>query len=138
MYQSSPDRFSVKLISREYDGMNWDQDLEQGQLQARLQAITADIRSVASRYPGDSLALLALLRALEQVHREIRENLFQPSLPDNRQALYALLRDIEEEGGWPYIDRMKLRSLLEQLPQLNNHDPETRNNNSQKGLESDS
>jgi hypothetical protein len=26
------------------------------------------------------------------------------------------LKDIEEEGGWPYIDRMKLRSLLENLP----------------------
>ncbi len=116
------------------DGMNWDQDLEEGQLQARLQAITADIRSLASRYPGDSLALLALLRALEQVHREIRENLFQPSLPDNRQALYALLRDIEEEGGWPYIDRMKLRSLLEQLQEPISQDSDTSNSDSEKAL----
>lgn len=114
--------------------MNWDQDLEEGSLQARLQAITADIRSLASRYPGDTLALLALLRELEQVHREIRENLFQPSLPDNRQALYALLRDIEEEGGWPYIDRMKLRSLLEQLQEPIGQDSDTSNSDSEKGL----
>jgi hypothetical protein len=42
--------------------------------------------------------------------------LFQASLPDNRQALYALLKDIEESGGWPYVERLKLRSLLSNLP----------------------
>lgn len=118
--------------------MNWDQELEEGQLQARLQAITADIRSVASCYPGDSLALLALLRELEQVHREIRENLFQPSLPDNRQALYALLKDIEEEGGWPYIDRMKLRSLLEQMQEPMSHDSDPSHHDSHKGIGTES
>jgi hypothetical protein len=103
--------------------MNCDNDLDSQQLQVKLQAITADIRSLANSHKGNSLVLLALLRALEHSHREIRENLFQASLPDSRQALYALLRDIEEEGGWPYIDRMKLRLLLSNLPddsELNN------------------
>ena len=92
--------------------MNGDKDLESRQLQVKLQAITADIRTLADSHQGYTLALLSLLRALEHSHREIRENLFQASLPDNRQALYSLLRDIEETGGWPYIDRMKLQLLL--------------------------
>jgi hypothetical protein len=100
----------------EIDGMKGDKDLDSRQLQVRLQAIAADIRSLADSHRGNSLALLALLRALELAHREIRENLFQASLPDNRQALYALLKDIEESGGWPYVERLKLRSLLSNLP----------------------
>jgi hypothetical protein len=59
--------------------------------------------------------LLALLRTLERLHQEIRDSFFQDALPDNRQALYNLLRDIETSGGWPYIHRMKLQSLLKQL-----------------------
>jgi hypothetical protein len=38
-------------------------------------------------------------------------------LPDNRQALYSLLRDIEAEGGWPYIERMRLQAFLTNLEQ---------------------
>lgn len=96
--------------------MNKDSDSRQ--LEGELQAITADIRNIANSYQGNSLALLALLRALEQVHREIQENLFQASLPDNRQELYALLKNIEETGGWPYIERLRLRSLLSNLAEL--------------------
>jgi hypothetical protein len=92
--------------------MNGDKDLESRQLQVKLQAITAEICALANNHQGNTLALLALLRALEDSHREIRETLFQASLPDSRQTLYALLRDIEETGGWPYIDRMKLQLLL--------------------------
>ncbi|WP_017298251.1 hypothetical protein [Nodosilinea nodulosa] len=67
---------------------------------------------------GQSLNLLALLRLLEQQHRDIRETLFRDALPDNRQHLYALLRDIEVNGGWPYIQRMKLKALLANVPDL--------------------
>lgn len=95
--------------------MSRDKDLDSSQLPVRVQAITDDILSLADSHKDDSKALLALLRALEQVHREIRENLFQASLPNNRQALHALLRDLEESGGWPYIARMKLRLLLSHL-----------------------
>ena len=92
--------------------MNCEKNLTSEQLQQQMQAIAAQIQVLAEMCRGNNLAVLALLRTLEQLHREIREDVFQASLPDNRQALYALLKDIEEEGGWPYIDRMKLRSLL--------------------------
>jgi len=96
--------------------MNHDKELNSGHLEVNLQAITAQIRALAHSHQGDTLSLLALLRALEHLHHEIREDLFQSSLPDNRQALYALLKDIEESGGWPYIDRMKLQLLISNLP----------------------
>ncbi|NEO97734.1 MAG: hypothetical protein F6K58_03305 [Symploca sp. SIO2E9] len=95
--------------------MNQDQYLGSSQLRIKLQTIAADIHYLADSYQGNSLVLLALLRTLEQTHREVRENLFQASLPDNRQELYALLKDIEEAGGWPYIERMRLRELLKNM-----------------------
>jgi hypothetical protein len=95
--------------------MNHDPELEEKPLEDQLQAIAIEVHSLATNHQGNALALLELLRALEQWHRDIREEMFQSALPDNRQALYALLRDIEESGGWPYIDRIKLRSLLKKL-----------------------
>ena len=83
-----------------------------------MQAITEDISALAASFRGDPLALLQLLRMLEALHREIREGLFQESLPDNRQRLYTLLRDIDAQGGWPYINRMKLREFLVHLPEF--------------------
>jgi hypothetical protein len=93
-------------------------DLESDKLQSQLQSLTEAIQNLAESCQGDSLLLLALLRALESSHREIRDGLFQASFPDNRQALYKLLRNIEANGGWPYIHRMKLRSLLGYTQQL--------------------
>lgn len=80
--------------------------------QFELEGIATTVLSLAQSCQGDSLALLALLRKLEALHREIRDGMFQESLPTSRHALYALLRDIETEGGWPYIERMKLQSIL--------------------------
>nr|WP_290221505.1 hypothetical protein [Trichocoleus desertorum] len=85
-------------------------------LNLEFQAIAQVVRASAQSHEGDCLTLLALLRLLESLHREISDNFFQASLPTNRQALYALLRDIEAEGGWPYIHRMKLQALLVNLP----------------------
>ncbi len=90
-----------------------DFDLDQSSYE--LQDITKAVRSLAQSCQGDSLALLAVLRQLEELHREIREELFQSSLPNTRQALYSLLKDIEAKGGWPYIERMRLQSLLVNL-----------------------
>lgn len=70
-------------------------------------------RAVAETNKGNPTELLALLRSLENLHQELREGLFQESLPNNRQRLYNLLREIEANGGWPYIPRMKLASFLE-------------------------
>ncbi|HEY9627723.1 MAG TPA: hypothetical protein V6C84_10510 [Coleofasciculaceae cyanobacterium] len=80
-----------------------------------LEAIADLVHTTAQHCQGKSADLLAILRLLESLHQEIRDDLFQKSLPDNRQALYALLRDIETEGGWPYIHRMKLQSFLSNL-----------------------
>lgn len=84
-------------------------------LPVELEALATEIRTLAKHRQGDTLAILELLRVLETLHREVQDNVFQPSLPDNRQALYALLRDIESQGGWPYIPRLKLQSLLASL-----------------------
>jgi hypothetical protein len=86
-----------------------------GTLPEDLKDIAQQIEAAAHHRSHDSLELLALLRVLEHLHREIRDSLFRSSLPENRQQLYALLRDIEMNGGWPYIQRMKLRSLLENM-----------------------
>lgn len=93
-------------------------DLESGKLQSQLQSLTEAIRTLAESCQGDSVLLLALLRTLESSHREIRDGLFQASFPENRQALYKLLRNIEANGGWPYIHRMKLREVLGYTQQL--------------------
>lgn len=82
------------------------------QLDSDLAAIAQSITEAAKNRQGDCIQLLALLRLLESTHQEVRETVFQASLPDSRQALYSLLRDIETNGGWPYIYRMKLQSLL--------------------------
>lgn len=91
-------------------------DLEN--LPADLQALITDIEGVAKVRQGDEIALLELLRTLEQLHQRIREGMFRDALPTNRQRLYHLLRDIEVSGGWPYIQRMRLRSLLANLEEM--------------------
>ncbi|AFY32144.1 hypothetical protein [Calothrix sp. PCC 7507] len=97
--------------------MSNDRSLASGNLSSTLQAIATTVHDAAESCQGDSVALLALLRQLEQLHREIRDGSFQDSLPDNRQQLYALLKDIESEGGWPYIERMRLKAFLAKLVQ---------------------
>ncbi|GAB4377697.1 MAG: hypothetical protein Kow00121_27890 [Elainellaceae cyanobacterium] len=85
-------------------------------LESDLDAIATLVKATAQQHQHQSRELLALLRLLEALHKEIRDGLFQDSLPDTRQALYALLRDIEAGGGWPYIHRMKLQAFLSGLP----------------------
>ncbi len=95
--------------------MTENEDVQLKELENRLQAATETIWKTAQEYGDNSLGLLRILRTLEQLHQDIRDNLFQASLPDNRQSLYKLLRDIEAKGGWPYIYRIKLQALLENL-----------------------
>lgn len=83
----------------------------------QLEQIVAQIQEIADRDRTDPLALLLLLRTLEHIHREIQQGYFQSALPNSRQSLFALLRDIEENGGWPYIQRWKLQALLANLPE---------------------
>lgn len=100
--------------------MNISENLEAQHLTLSLNGLATTIRELAENHRGDSVALLALLRMLENIHQEVRDSLFQESLPDNRQALYNLLKDIESSGGWPYIYRMKLQALLANLSTLPN------------------
>jgi hypothetical protein len=77
-----------------------------------LVQLTQMVQAAAQHREGDCLALLALLRLLNELHYEIRDTLFREALPNNRQRLYRLLKDIEQEGGWPYIQRIKLAALI--------------------------
>ena len=91
--------------------------IELEHLPEELQALAKEIETLAVSRRGNELALLELLRLLEHLHGFIRDEWFQEAMPTNRQRLYALLKDIEVSGGWPYIQRMRLRSLLDRLEQ---------------------
>ena len=93
-----------------------------GEQAADIREIQLVVQAAADKRAGDCAALLLLLRQLEELHREVRETLFQESLPTNRQRLYSLLKDIELNGGWPYIQRMKLAELLKSLASLSPSD----------------
>jgi hypothetical protein len=82
---------------------------------ADFQSLVQAIQHLAEQQKDDCSALLALLRTLEKLHQQIRETLFREALPTNRQALYHLLKEIEVNGGWPYIQRMKLVEFLAAL-----------------------
>ncbi|HHP7232643.1 MAG TPA: hypothetical protein ACFCUY_17530 [Xenococcaceae cyanobacterium] len=91
------------------------QPVDMDNLNANLDKIALELWVLAEKHQQDSLFLLSLLRSLEEIHRKIRTEMFEPSLPATRNKLYQLVRDIEEKGGWPYIERMKLQSLLKNL-----------------------
>ncbi|NJK46824.1 hypothetical protein HC931_00145 [Candidatus Gracilibacteria bacterium] len=95
--------------------MDIQQDWNSSELEKALKEISTTIWAIAKRCEDDHHCLLMLLRSMESLHREIREGLFEPSLPNTRNALSSLLREIEESGGWPYIERMRLQALLKNL-----------------------
>ena len=88
---------------------------QRADIEQDIENIRSTVEAAARIRANDCEALLALLRQLEELHRDIRETLFQESLPTNRQRLYNLLRDIEVNGGWPHIQRMKLMEFLDLL-----------------------
>jgi hypothetical protein len=97
--------------------MNCQEPFDRNQLEEKIEKYNSYILGLANQCEGDTQLLLCILRNLETLHRQIREGVFQDSLPNNRQKLYFLLKDIEEEGGWPYIERMKIYELLANLPE---------------------
>lgn len=99
--------------------MNYQRKVGSKELAAKLESLSREISTLAVEYQGEIIDLLAILRSLEQCHRQIREGHFQQALPSNRQFLYSLLKDIEESGGWPYIERGTMRSILSQLNDQN-------------------
>jgi hypothetical protein len=84
-------------------------------LTERLQQISAIGLQLAADHHQQTDELLAILRTLEELHRHIREDFFQPALPQSRHSLYSLLMEIEAQGGWPYIERMRLQDLLQEM-----------------------
>lgn len=105
--------------------MNYQRNFGSKELLTKLEVLAEEISTLAAEHQGEIIDLLAILRSLEQSHRQVREGLFQDSLPSNRQVLYGLLRDIEESGGWPYIERGTVRSLLSQLQEDRDSNQET-------------
>lgn len=72
---------------------------------------------IAQNHKDNPHELLSILRTLEKVHKDIRDDLFQPALPISRHELFNLLRDIETNGGWPHIYRMKINEICRYLEQ---------------------
>ncbi|MGB5635901.1 MAG: hypothetical protein WBM44_25780 [Waterburya sp.] len=95
--------------------MTQDQDSNSIDSDSLLKDIAQDICALAEQHQQDSLFLLSLLRDLEQIHRRIRVDYFESALPQTRNDLYRFVRDIEDKGGWPYIERMRLKDLLKNL-----------------------
>jgi hypothetical protein len=77
-------------------GMNSEKPYRQPISEHSLQEIEVLVWATAQQAEGNNIALLSLLRVLEALHRKVREELFEPSLPETRNDLYHLLREIEE------------------------------------------
>ena len=88
---------------------------ESHSLSPHLQTLVDQVESLATDCQQDHTRLLELLRVLEDLHRHIRIDYFEPALPNTRRGLYGLLKDIEESGGWPYIERGKLSKFIGHL-----------------------
>ena len=87
------------------------------ELDGEIQPLLEQIQAIASQHGGDPIALLGLLRHLEELHRSIQDGAFRASLPSDRSSLFQLLQDMELSGGWPYIPRLQLRTFLDLLQQ---------------------
>ncbi len=85
------------------------------QQQRCVDGALADLRATAADLDGNPEALLALLRQIEQLHRNLQDGPFRSSLPADRTDLFNLLRSMEESGGWPYIPRLQLRTFMDLL-----------------------
>jgi len=95
--------------------MTQDQDINAINSVSLLKDTAQDLCDLAKEHQHESLWLLSLLRDLEQIHRQIRVDYFESALPQTRNDLYQFVKEIEEKGGWPYIERMRLRDLLKNL-----------------------
>ena len=87
-------------------------DLPASSADTRAEAALSILAALAQELHDQPEALLALLRRLEHLHRQIQDGPFRASLPENRNQLFALLEEMERSGGWPYIPRLQLRTFL--------------------------
>lgn len=84
-------------------------------IENELKKSVSEIWNLAEKSQDNIFDVLLILRELELLHRNIRQEMFDPALPDTRHRLYLLLRHIEEVGGWPYIERMRVKDICEKL-----------------------
>ena len=84
-------------------------------LEERISVHLEALAELAAGLEGQPETLLILLRRLEQLHRTIQDGPFRASLPEDRNALFRLLSEMESSGGWPYIPRLQLRTFLDLL-----------------------
>jgi hypothetical protein len=89
--------------------------LEQSFVPVELTEVYKTLTELAKERQDDCIGLLELLRFLETLHGQIRDNYYVSSLPQNRGELYALLKEMEERDGWPLLPRTETRSLLRRL-----------------------
>lgn len=116
--------------------MTQDLDIDFINSDSLLKQTAKDIYVLAEKHSDDSLFLLSLLRDLEQIHRQVRVRYFQAALPETRHDLYRFVKDIEEQGGWPYIERMKLKDLLQNMKRNDSiTDDSEKNTDSQQQIE---
>lgn len=80
-----------------------------------LRQIKRAVEQAAQARAGVCLELLMLLRLLEDLHRTILEGAFQEALPNTRHELYRVLQELEEAGDWPYLPRLHIQALMQQL-----------------------
>ena len=81
-------------------------------IQEKLQPALKTLRELSEQHRDNPESLLLLLRDLEALHRDIQDNAFRASLPEDRQKLFALLKTLERSGGWPSIPRLQLRTFI--------------------------
>jgi len=104
------------LAQTEIQSQNQSQQGQTADL-SELEALSDRILQISQAHQGDAESLLQILRILETLHKRIRDDLFQPALPISRHELFNLLRDIETNGGWPHIYRMKINEICRYLEQ---------------------
>ena len=89
---------------------------------ARLQRWCTEGAELSEQAGNDPEQLLVVLRQLEQLHRDLQDGPFRNSLPSDRHQLYKLLQAMEQNGGWPYIPRLQLKTFMELLEPGSEHD----------------
>lgn len=90
-------------------------NLNQDNLAKEVKEICTQIWNLSEKSKDSTLDLVLILREIESVHRQVREQLLDQSLPDTRHRLYIIIKHLEETGGWPYIPRMRLNQLCQYL-----------------------
>lgn len=100
-------------------------DYNYSAIEPKIKELAKQIWDIAEESQENLFAILLILRELETLHRNIRQEMFEPVLPDTRHRLYLLLRHLEEVGGWPYIERMRLKDICAKLILSENNSAQT-------------